>query len=89
MLPIARAHGATIAQTVLAWTAAQPGVTALLVGARSQEQVRENAAAGEIELFPAELEAIGAAFARLRLDPPAGLGLRSKLAAVLRRIRGR
>jgi aryl-alcohol dehydrogenase-like predicted oxidoreductase len=87
VLPIARAHNASIGQVVLAWTVAQPGVTALLVGARSTEQVRENAGAADIALSPAEIEMIGASFAQLRLDPPES-GLRSKLSAVLRRLRG-
>ena len=85
--PIARAHGATIAQVVLAWTAAQPGITSLLVGARSMEQVRENAGAAELELTAAEIETIGASFARLRLGSLRGR-LRAKLGAVLRRLRG-
>ena len=89
VVPVARAHDATIAQTVLAWTAAQPGVTALLVGARSRDQVRENAGAGELVLSAAETETIGAAFAALRLDSPTGQGLRSKLKSVLGWIRRR
>ena len=44
--PIARRHNATIAQVVLAWTIAQPGITSAIAGARTAEQARENAAAG-------------------------------------------
>jgi aryl-alcohol dehydrogenase-like predicted oxidoreductase len=84
--PIARAHAATIAQVVLAWTAAQSGITSLLVGARSVDQVRENAGAAELELTSAEIETIGASFVQLRLDSFGGR-LRSKLASVLRRLR--
>lgn len=60
--PIAAAHEATIAQTVLAWTAAQPGISSLLVGARDAQQARENARAGELELTSTELAAIDVAF---------------------------
>jgi aryl-alcohol dehydrogenase-like predicted oxidoreductase len=76
--PVARAHDATIAQVVIAWTVAQPGITAALVGARHRGQVAENARAGEIELTADERAEIERAFAGLRLD------LRSPLAARLR-----
>ena len=61
--PVARAHGVTPGQVVLAWTAAQPGITGVLAGARTAEQARENAAAMRIELAPEELRAIAGAFA--------------------------
>ena len=35
---------------MLAWTAAQPGVTAAIAGSRNPEHVRSNAAAGDVEL---------------------------------------
>ncbi|MCC6409290.1 MAG: aldo/keto reductase [Planctomycetes bacterium] len=56
--PIAKRHGATIAQVVLAATVAQPGITCALVGARGPEQVRENVRAGELALQPAEVAAV-------------------------------
>lgn len=68
--PVARAHGATVAQVVLAWTIAQPGITTALVGARSQGQARDNAAAGALELTPEELDSIGAALAAVTIDRP-------------------
>ena len=40
--------GATPAQTALRWIIDQPGVTAVIPGARSVEQARGNAAAGEL-----------------------------------------
>ena len=66
--PIAAARGATVAQVVLAWTIAQPGVTCALVGARDPGQVRENAAAAAVELSPEELARIGEPFAALELE---------------------
>ena len=47
--PIARAHGATLAQLCIAWTVAQPGLTSAIVGARSGPQAAENA--GAMRLF--------------------------------------
>ena len=54
-------YGCTLAQLVVAWTAAQPGVTHVLCGARRADQIAETAAAGEIELAPEVL-------ARMRKD---------------------
>jgi methylglyoxal reductase len=43
-------HNLSIAQLVIAWTASQPGVTHVLVGGRTPEQVAENALAGDVEV---------------------------------------
>ena len=51
-------YDCTLAQLAIAWTAAQPGVTHVLVGARNQEQAGQNARAGELALEPADLERI-------------------------------
>jgi aryl-alcohol dehydrogenase-like predicted oxidoreductase len=56
--PIAKAHGATIGQVVLAATVAQPGITCALVGARNAEQARENAGAGQLSLSTGEVAAV-------------------------------
>lgn len=56
--PIADAHGATLSQTVLAWTIAQPGVSHALAGARTEQQARENAEAGDIILREQEVHRI-------------------------------
>ena len=53
--PIANRHGKTVGQLAIAWTIAQPGVTAAIVGARRPEQVDQNAAAMAWELTEAEL----------------------------------
>ena len=60
MEPIAQAHQVNIAQLVLAWTMAQPGVTHVLAGARNATQARENAAAGRLQLCAGELAQIAA-----------------------------
>ena len=48
----------TLAQLVLAWTAAQPGVTHVLAGGRTVQHVIENAKAGDLKLAPADLKRI-------------------------------
>ncbi len=56
--PIAGDRNVSLAQLVIAWTLAQPGVTHALVGARSSEQAIANAAAGDLELNQEEIAAI-------------------------------
>jgi len=53
--PIASCHNASVAQAVIAWTFAQPGVTCVLCGARNPKQTIENAEAGRIKLSPDEV----------------------------------
>ncbi|AJC83608.1 aldo/keto reductase protein (plasmid) [Rhizobium etli bv. phaseoli str. IE4803] len=59
--PVAEGHGASIAQTVIAWTLAQPGVTFALCGARNPAQALDNAQAGTLRLSTADLAAIDTA----------------------------
>jgi methylglyoxal reductase len=51
-------YHSTLAQLVIAWTAAQPGVTHVLAGGRNVAQVTENAKAGELVLEPGEMTRI-------------------------------
>ncbi len=53
---LTKKYSCTLAQLVIAWTAAQPGVTHVLCGARRVEQARENAAAGSLRLAAADSE---------------------------------
>ncbi len=53
--PIATRHQATLTQLTIAWTFSQPGLTHVLCGARSPEQVAENAAAASVQLCEEEL----------------------------------
>ncbi|SDR25200.1 aldo/keto reductase [Pseudovibrio sp. Tun.PSC04-5.I4] len=55
---IANDHGISIAQTVIAWTLAQPGITYALCGARNVKQATENAHAGTIQLAGDEVSLI-------------------------------
>src|SRR3989441_9333168 len=62
--PIAARHATTLAALALAWLLARSGVSIVLAGAPSAEQVDQNLAAGDIRLAPdvvAEIDAIVAA----------------------------
>ena len=65
---VAKAHAATPAQIALAWVVSRPGVVAI-PGAKSVEQVEQNAAAADIELSPGEAAALEEASRAFR---PAG-----------------
>ena len=54
-------YACSLAQLILAWTAAQPGVSHVLCGARTEAQAVQNAAAGALVLDPADV-------ARIRAD---------------------
>lgn len=56
--PLTGKYECTLSQLVLAWTAAQHGVTHVLAGGRNLKQVAENARAGDLTLEPADLERI-------------------------------
>ena len=53
-------HHCTLAQLVLAWTLAQPGITHVLAGARKHHHIQETAAAADIELSKEDLTRITA-----------------------------
>jgi aryl-alcohol dehydrogenase-like predicted oxidoreductase len=55
---VADGQGASVAQIVIAWTLAQPGVTFALCGARNPAQAIDNARAGEIRLASEDLSTI-------------------------------
>ena len=61
--PIAQEHEASIAQIVIAWTLAQPGITFALCGARNPVQALDNARAGTIRLSAEDLSTVEAAIA--------------------------
>lgn len=56
--PVAARYDLTIAQLVLAWTIAQPGITHVLAGARNADQALENIKAGNTEISESDLKAI-------------------------------
>ncbi|MBX4934607.1 aldo/keto reductase [Rhizobium bangladeshense] len=66
--PVAEKHSASIAQIVIAWTLAQPGITFALCGARNPAQALDNARAGTIRLDAVDLAAIEAGIAARLTD---------------------
>ena len=62
--PIAERHGISLGQLAIAWTAAQPGVTHVLCGARKVRHAIENAAAGDITLTDEDIKTISDAIAK-------------------------
>jgi aryl-alcohol dehydrogenase-like predicted oxidoreductase len=62
---LADGRGVSVAQLVLGWTLAQPGVTHALVGARQARHAVENAHAGDVTLSQEELSAVTAAIPAL------------------------
>jgi aryl-alcohol dehydrogenase-like predicted oxidoreductase len=57
---VARERGVSMARVALAWLRQQPGVTSVIVGARSVEQLRDNLGAADLELSTEELERLSA-----------------------------
>lgn len=56
--PLCTRYDCSLAQLVLAWTIAQPGVTHVLAGARKLSHIQETAAAASLVIAPADLAAI-------------------------------
>ena len=56
--PVAAELGRPLAQVALAWAAAQPGVSSLILGASKEEQLRDNLASLEIQLSPEQLRTL-------------------------------
>lgn len=57
---IAHDRGVSIPQVVLAWLLPRPGITGIVLGARTPEQLRDNLAAYELALSPEEHQRITA-----------------------------
>ena len=58
MGPIAKVHGASVAQVALAWLLQRPAVTSVIIGAKTDAQLAENLAAADLALAPEELKAL-------------------------------
>ncbi len=65
--PIAEAHNATLAQVIINWTARQPAMDCVLVGARDEMQVKDNVKALSFVLSDSELNAIRSVTEQLKL----------------------
>lgn len=69
--PLAYRHHVDVAQIALAWLLHRPGVTGVIVGARTPAQAIDNARAMHIKLSPREVEALRQSFAMIAIDPTA------------------
>ena len=56
LVEIGEGYGVSAAQVALAYTLAKPAVTSVIIGARTEEQLRDNLAAAELTLTAAEFE---------------------------------
>jgi aryl-alcohol dehydrogenase-like predicted oxidoreductase len=56
LVSIGEAHRVSAAQVALAWLIAKPGVTSVIVGARTEEQLSDNLASASLELTPDEID---------------------------------
>ena len=92
-LPIAAAHGITLAQLSLAWLLARPGLSAVIAGASTEAQVGDNARAAAVTIDAAALEAFGRALAACRFAPreraPLKMRLMQRVRRLVRKLRGR
>ncbi len=70
MRPIAQRHQVSVARVAIAWLLAKPHVTSVILGARTDEQLRDNFAATTLRLTDDELALVDAASA-LPIEYPA------------------
>jgi aryl-alcohol dehydrogenase-like predicted oxidoreductase len=56
LIEIGQGHGVSAAQVALAYTLAKPAVTSVIVGARTEDQLRDNLAAAELTLSVEEVD---------------------------------
>ena len=71
---IATARGVSMAQVALAWVAAQPAVTSVILGARTRAQLADNLGAARLGLTAAEITALNDVSAPRVSDYPYGSG---------------
>lgn len=71
---IAKARGASMAQVALAWVAAQPAVTSVILGARTTEQLKDNLGAADLTLTAEEIATLDAVSKPQMSDYPYGDG---------------
>jgi len=56
MARIGETHGTSVARVALAWTKDKPGVTSVIIGAKSQEQLLDNLACTQLQLTAEEMK---------------------------------
>jgi aryl-alcohol dehydrogenase-like predicted oxidoreductase len=54
LVEVGESHGVSAAQVALAWLLGRPGITTVIVGARTDEQLKDNLAAADLELTEEE-----------------------------------
>ncbi|MEP7765501.1 aldo/keto reductase [Sanguibacter sp. 25GB23B1] len=69
---VAKAHDSSASQVSLAWLAAQPAVTSVILGARTVEQLRDTMLAADLELSADEIQRLTEASAPRVDDYPYG-----------------
>lgn len=69
LVKVGEGHGVSAAQVALAWVASRPGVANIIVGARTEAQLKDNLAAGDLKLSAEDLAALEEA-SYLPLDYP-------------------
>ncbi len=60
LIDVAHSHDASPAQVALAWLLRRPGITSVIVGARTDDQLADNLASAELELSDEEAERLEA-----------------------------
>ena len=66
---IAKQKGASVAQVALGWLLAQPGVSAIIIGANKLAQLEDNLKASELQLTAEEVEQLSSTTAPAPLYP--------------------
>jgi aryl-alcohol dehydrogenase-like predicted oxidoreductase len=74
---IAAARGASPAQVALAWLLHQPGISTVILGARTEQQLIDNLGCGGLALAPDELERLGSV-SKLPSEYPAWMPSRQR-----------
>jgi aryl-alcohol dehydrogenase-like predicted oxidoreductase len=73
MEPIARTHGASVAQVAIAWLLAQRSVTSVIIGARRLDQLEDNLKAVDVSLSADDLRTLDEV-SRLAPEYPSWMG---------------
>lgn len=66
--PIAETHGVSLSQLVINWTVNRPAIACVLVGARTEQQVKDNAHALDFKITDEEMQRINQVVEGLQLQ---------------------
>lgn len=64
LVEVGSAHGVSAARVALSWLAGRPGVASIVIGARTDDQLKDNLAAADVSLTPDERKHLGDASQR-------------------------